>query len=383
MNSKAETSSNTHLLRYYIALSAPPTREAVVGPEPYLRAEAGFTPKWFHEYLGIDFSESWHRNPDYRLETWNQMSAEVSKRFPGRNIGDCEEEGPPDILTGIYGGCVVSQMFGVGVRYWPGSWPAAEHGYLLPDEEALKLKPVDLENNRFFQGILEQCDRIEQLTGTVKGYLNWQGVLNTAFRMRGERIFTDLIEAPQRAHSVFDAVATTMIDGIKRLLARQREAGQDYRFATISNCVVNMLSPRHYEEFLLPYDLKIRSEFENFGIHNCAWNVNPYMNAYSKVPRLGYLDMGMESDFLRCRELFPETRRNLIYEDMDVANKTKEEIRREIEQIASDLGPCEIGLPNLEYGIPDERIHWLLDTIDEVSDLFDSCSNPRAMTQIT
>jgi len=364
------TPTATHQLRYYIALSAPPTREATTGEEPFLRAEVGFTPKWFHNHLGIEFSERWHSDPDYRLTAWELMSAEVRRRFPGRNIGDCEEEGPPDILTGLFGGCVVSQMFGFGVQYWPGNWPASAHGRTLSDEEALNLKPVDLDNDPFFNGILEQCDRIEELTGTVKGYLNWQGVLNTAFRLRGEKIFTDLIEAPERAHGVFEAVATTMIDGIKRLLARQREAGQDYHFATISNCVVNMLSPKHYEEFLLPYDLRIRSEFENFGIHNCAWNVNPYMNAYATVPRLGYLDMGLESDFRRCRELFPDTRRNLIYEDMDVADKSKDEIRQDLERAAEELGPCDIGLPNVEYGIPDEKLHWVLDTIDQISDRF-------------
>ncbi|MCB9784047.1 MAG: hypothetical protein H6751_13875 [Candidatus Omnitrophica bacterium] len=372
MATEAPPPTQTHQLRYYIALSAPPTREAVTGRDPYLRAEVGFTPKWFHEYLGVDFSEKWHEDPEYRLQSWEKMSAEVHERFPGRNIGDCEEEGPPDILTGLYGGCVVSQMFGLGVRYWPGSWPASEHGYMLPDEEASRLEPVDLENNPFFQGILDQCDRIEKLTGTVKGYLNWQGVLNTAFRMRGERIFMDLIEAPDRACRVFEAVTETMIDGIKRLLARQRESGQDYRFATISNCVVNMLSPKHYEKYLLPYDLRIRSAFEDFGIHNCAWNVNPYMNAYAQAPRLGYLDMGLESDFVRCREMFPETRRNLIYEDTDVADKSREEIRKDLERTAVELGPCDIGLPNIEYGIPDDKLLWVLDTIDEISDRYEN-----------
>ena len=364
------TPAATHQLRYYIALSAPPTREPVTGDEPYLRAEMGFTPKWFHEYLGIDFSETWHENPDDRLMAWEKMSAEVRNRFPGRNIGDCEETGPPDLLTGLYGGCVVSQIFGVGVQYWAGNWPASESGYSLSDDDAMKLEPVDLENNRFFQGILQQCDRIEKLTGTVKGFLNWQGVMNTAFRMRGEKIFMDLIEAPERALRVFEAVAVTMVDGIKRLLKRQQESGQEYRFATISNCVVNMLSPQHYEEFLLPFDLRIRSEFEDFGIHNCAWNVNPYMDAYSTVPQLGYLDMGLESDLIRCRELFPETRRNLIYEDMDVADKSKKEIRIDLERIATELGPCDVGFPNIEFGIPDEKLLWVLDTVEEISNRY-------------
>lgn len=387
MNPATPAAAETHQLRYYIALSAPPTREPVTGDEPYLRAEVGFAPRWFHVRLGVDFSESWHTDPDVRMRAWERMSAEVRKHFPGRNIGDCEESGPPDLLTGAFGGCVVSRLFGVGVRYWHDAWPAAEHGWLLPDEQADRIEPLDLENNPCFQSILAQCDRIEQLTGTVKGYLNWQGVLNTAFRMRGERIFTDLIEHPDRACRVFEAVTETMIDGIRRLLARQRESGQDYRFATLSNCVVNMLSPRHYEKYLLPYDLRLREAFDDFGVHNCAWDVTPYLNAYSKIPRLGYLDMGMESDFIRCREMFPDTRRNVIYEELDAQVRTKELIRGDFERIARELGPCEIGLPNIEPGVSDENIRWLLETIDEISDRFTSCSNrplkPKSPEKVT
>ncbi len=356
-----------HQLRYYIAFSAPPTRTPADGSEPFVRAEVGFTPSWFHEFCGIDFSERWHRDADYRMKSYELMRDEVRRRFPDRGIGGDDDQ-PPDLLTGIYGGCVVAAMFGQGIQYWPDNFPASSHDFHLSAEQASALTPVEPDENPFFLSILEQLDRILELTGTARGFLNWQGVLNTAFRLRSADIFTDLIDDPGRARHVFDCVATTMIAGLQRLHEVQRKAGVDYRFATISNCVVNMISPEHYEEYLLPFDRKIRDRFESFGIHNCAWTVDPYMDAYAQVPDLGYLDMGLDSDLSRAKRLFPVTRRNVLYTAMDMAEKTKGEIRSDFERIARELGPCDLGLPNMETRVPDERILWAMDLCQELSE---------------
>jgi hypothetical protein len=41
---------------------------------------------------------------------------------------------------------------------------------------------------------------MERLTGSARGYLNWQGVLSVACRRRGQTIFMDLLDARNRAH---------------------------------------------------------------------------------------------------------------------------------------------------------------------------------------
>jgi len=334
-----------------------------------MRPEVGFNPSWFNKYCGVDFSHRWHSDPDYRLQCQRAMSEEVRHRFPGRNIGGVNDDEPPDLLTGVYGSAVVPAMFGQSVKYFEDKWPAP-HSKPLADEEADSLSPVDLENNEPFQGILDQLDRIEQLTGTARGYLNWQGVLNTAFRLRGERIFMDLFDTPERAHHIFECVTRTMIGGIKKLHKRQKKAGVDDKFATISNCVVNMISSAHYEEHILPFDLKIRAEFQNFGIHNCAWVVDPYMETYATVPRLGYIDMGITSDLKKAKRLFPDTRRNILYTSMDLANKSQEQIRSDFERIAEELAPCDVGLPDIEVDVTDERVLFAMELCEELSDKY-------------
>jgi len=364
-----EKQNNNYQLRYYIALSAPPTRTLADGTEPFIRPEAGFNPSWFHKFCDVDFSQGWHQDPDYRLESHERMSEEVRRRFPGRNIGGADEDKPPDILTGVYGTAVVPALFGQSIKYFPDKWPAP-YSEKLTDKQADELSPPELENNEFFQSVLNQLDRVQELTGTPRGYLNWQGVLNTAFRIRGEKIFMDILDVPKRAHHIFECVTQTMIEGIKMLHQRQKKAGVDEKFATISNCVVNMISSEQYREHLLPYDMKIREQFEKFGIHNCAWVVDPYMEAYATVPRLGYIDMGITSDFKKAKELFPETRRNILYTSMDLANKSEQQIRSDFEKIANELAPCDVGLPDIEMDLPDERVLFAMEICEELSEKY-------------
>jgi len=367
-------STNSNQLRYYIALGAPPTRTPADGTEPFMRPEVGFNPSWFHKFCGVDFSLRWHADPDYRLQCHRSMTDEIKRRFPGRNIGGANDDKPADLITGMYGCVVVPAMFGQSIKYFSDKWPAP-HAEPLTDEQADSLAPPDLDNNEFFQVILSQLDKIEQLTGAARGYLNWQGVLNIAFRLRAERIFMDLLDAPDRAHHIFDCVTTTMIQGIKKLHERQKKAGVDEKFATISNCVVNMISADHYREHILPFDLKIRAEFKNFGIHNCAWVVDPYMEAYATVPNLGYIDMGITSDLKKAKRLFTKTRRNILYTSMDLANKPEDEIRIDFEHIAQELAPCDVGLPDIEVDVLDDRILFAMDLCKEFSNKYGANDN--------
>jgi len=353
-------------LRYYINLGAPPTRTEVSGDEAFIRAEVGFNPSWFSKFCGIDFGEEYHNNPNLRLESHNKMSDEIKNRFPGYNIGEVLDDKPVDLITGMYGIGIMDGIFGRSIRYFNDKWPVPEDASMSENEvDALTLP--DLTNNKFLKNIFAQIDEIYKLTGSARGYLNWQGVLNTAFRFRGQDIFTDMIASPGRAEHIFRIITDTMIAAIKLLHTKQREYGVENEFATVSNCTVNTAGPKMYDTFLLPMDFKIRKEFKKFGIHNCAWTVTPYLDGYRKVPNLGYLDMGIDSDMVKTKNLFPETRRNILYTSMDLKNKTDEEIIKDFEKIAKELAPCDVGLPDIENDVPDQRIMFVIDLCTELS----------------
>jgi hypothetical protein len=359
------TGSNRQLMSY-IAPGAPATRRPATGREPFLRAEIGFTPKWYHDSIGVSFDRQWHTDPAYRKDAVIAMRKELARRFPGTAIGDIDRpEKPLDLLTGTYGCCAVAAIYGIPVRYARDRWPVCEHDYLSPDAID-RLEPADLDANPFFQDILAQVDWIAKDQGRVEGYINWQGVLNNAWRLRGEALFTDLFDAPQRCHRLFDCVCTTMVDAARRLHERQQKSGVEVGFITISNCLVNMVSPEQYREFLLPLDRRMAEAFGCIGVHNCAWNADPYMDDYALIPHLGYIDMGLESDLAQARRVFPHARRALMYTPTDLANKSRKGIREDLERVARDYGPCDVVAADIEAGTPDRRVLEFLEICDEI-----------------
>jgi hypothetical protein len=351
----------------YIAPAAPATRRPAEGDEPYLRPEIGFTPKWYHQALDIDFGQRWHTDPVYRRETVAAMRAELRRRFPGTRIGGINRPDEPlDLLTGTFGACVVAAIYGVPVLYASDQWSTSEHQY-LDDGQADALEPPDLDANPFLDALCGQVDQIAALEGRVEGFINWQGVLNNAHRLRGEALFMDLVVAPERARRLFNCVARTMRDAARRLYDRQRATGVEVSHFTVSNCLVNMVSPEIYQDFLLPHDVRFAEEFGLLGIHNCAWRADPYVPHYATAPNVGYIDMGLDSDLAAAREAFPHARRALMYKPTDLANKTMGELRGDVERIARDYGPCDLVLADIEAGTPDERILAVVELCAHIS----------------
>jgi len=356
----------------YIAPSAPATRRLARGDEPFVRPEIGFTPRWYREALGIDFGPRWHSDVPYRRESVLAMRDELRRRFPGTGIGGTDEpDAPLDLLTGVFGTAAVAAIFGLPIVYAPDNWPNVEHLYLTREQMA-GLEVPDLTVNPIFQDLLRQVDEIEALEGQAYGFINWQGVLNNAQRLRGPELFIDLYEAPPLAHHIFDVVCETMLEAMRRLHERQRAGGVDYRFGTISNCLVNMISPSQYEEFLLPCDRRIASAFEVVGIHNCAWNADPYLGLYATVPNLGYIDMGIRSDLKEARKLLPHARRALMYTPMDLADKPMRAIREDLERVAREYASCDIVLADIESGTPDERVLEAIAYCEELSERYET-----------
>lgn len=342
-------------LRSYIAPAAPATRAPCTGAEPPMRVEFGFTPRWFRARCGIDFSERWHLDPVYRGETLARMRRELRRAFPGIPFSGTGDGAPAMTIDGVHGATFVARLFRVPCRYAADNWPAAEHAFLTPREIA-SLRPVSLEESEAGRQLFEQIDVIARECGVVSGYVNWQGVLNTAFRLRGAEIFSDLLADAPLAHHLFEVIAETMIQGMRTLYARQRESGFLVEHATLSNCVVNMVSPGLYAEHILPYDARIAAAFPAFGIHNCAWNVDPHIGHYATIPNLGYVDMGLESTFPRIRALCPHARRAVMYTPMDLTAKPVEALRADLVRIRTELSPCDIVMADIDEGTPGERV---------------------------
>jgi hypothetical protein len=347
-------------LRNHIPLGAPATREPVDGTEGFLRVSLGFTPRWYRTRLGIDFSEAWHADPVCRAESLLAIKRCLHECFPTvpyfRPVMDDGIERTCWTLSGVNGIMTIPRLYGIEPRYAADGWPDARDGMHLPLGEIPLDRPVDLDRHPVLVELTRQIDVIRARSGPVHGYLNYQGLLNIALKVRGNDIFLDLVDDPDWVHRFLRHIAETIAAVSRRIQALQRASGFAVDLLSMSNCVMNMVSPAQYEEFVLPLDRGLGDRYPRFGIHTCNWRIDPYLDALRKIPRMGYLDTGIESDLGRMRELFPATRRAVLYGPVQLESKSLAELAADFRRIAELAGPCDLVLADVESTTPDARV---------------------------
>jgi len=362
---------STYGLRNYIPISGPATREPCQGDEPDLRVSLGFCPRWYHQRLGIDFGERWHQDPVYRYETLIRMKSALHAAFPDvpqfqpRTVAGAEWRCAT--ISGVYGIKLIPMLYGLGIQYKADDWPDNVQGDFLSKEKLARLKPFELENLPPLVNLMAQMDVIEQQYGMIEGYLNYQGILNIALKLRGNDIFLDLYDDPDFVHHLFAHIADTIARTARLVQQRQRRSGFDVDLLSMSNCVMNMVAPETYREFVLPHDMALSRQFARFGIHTCNWDATSYFAVLREIDKMGYLDMGDMSDLDRARALFPETRRAVFYSPMALAQKGREEIRADICRISMACAPCDIVMADITEFTEDWRVRDFLAVVADVS----------------
>jgi hypothetical protein len=80
--------------------------------------------------------------------------------------------------------------------------------------------------------------------------------------------------------------------------------------------------------------------------------------------------MGMDSDLARVKEIFPKTRRAVLYSPVAFLENPLEFIASDLRRIFKDLAPCDLVVADIQHTTPDWKINGLLEicrSIEEVS----------------
>ena len=353
-------------LRNYIPIASPARREPADGSEPPFRVSLGFEPRWYTKRCDVDFASRWHRDPVYRFDTLKEMKSALVRGFPGISHWDPQDDSDLATISGVFGAYPVPHAFGIPLVYGRDRWPALDPGRRLSVKEIERLDVVKVLQSPVVEEVFQQMEIIEKRWGCIHGYLNWQGVLNNAFHLRGQEIFFDMIDRPNFARHFFSVITEVLIGMAKMIQARQRHSGFPTDQFSVSNCVMNMISPGDYAEFVRPFDTEIAGRFCRFGVHTCNWDVTPYIEVLAELPKLGYLDMGMMSDMKRVRDTFPDAHRAVLYSPVKLHDAGLMEIRNDMETIFRDLGPCDLVMADIQASTPDERVQALLDICEDI-----------------
>ena len=315
-------------------------------------------------------------DPAYRYTTLVQMKEHLHATFPSVPSFKPEYdqngvEHTSATIDGVYGILPIPMLYGMQPVYQADNWPDVKADIHMSREEIDSLPPPDPIRAPHIKQLLKQMDWIEAKAGRIHGYLNYQGILNIALKVRGNEIFIDMMDDPEWTRRFFRHIMENMAATAKLVQERQERSGFRTGVFSVSNCVINMVSPAQYEEFVLPLDMELSTRFPTFGVHTCNWDATPYLEPLRKINKMGYLDTGATADLARMKRMFPDTRRCVLYGPVELEHKNEGEIFEDVRRIAGEYGPCDIALADVENTTPDVRVRYFLRAAAEVSARFE------------
>lgn len=331
--------------------------------------EVIFNPNWWYRNYGIAFDESFYFDRALRIQNDLTMRRALYERF---RLGE-PNPGPRPIVGSehVAGGFVMPALFGCKIQFAPNAAPTPVPRD-LGAEEAMAITAPDFATSWPMNQLIADLDTLQREFNCVCGDFDLDGILNTALQIRGQQFFMDFYQAPELAHHLLSLVTEAQIavgtymrgrTGTLSLSTNRSTVNVDPSIFLHSNCSVQMVSPRIYEEFLFPYEKRLAEKLAPYGIHHCGDNLQLYAPCYGRLPVV-FFDVGWGSDVARCRKELPTAFLNLRLNPVRMLQCTTAEIRRDAEQLLAAAGDTRnVGLCciNMDYGTPDENVRAMLE----------------------
>jgi hypothetical protein len=271
-----------------------------------------FSEQWWYERSGIDFSERNWTDPILRTERDMAMRRWLHERLGDVGMGEADPKPLPTIEA--YGHRFVPALFGCQIRYEKNQAPCEVPLYLNIDQMA-ELQTPDIDTAPVTCKARSDAEILTKKYGWCNGAINWGGPLNASMSIVGQELLTAFAVAPEAADHVLGTVAKTLIrlhDEICAPISPQLYNPKK-RGIFIGDCQVIMVSPKTYREQILPHDKWLRAQASEYHLHHCG-KITNYLDAYSELSPLAWIQPGWGSDISATRRTFPESTISMLME---------------------------------------------------------------------
>lgn len=337
-----------------------------------LPVEIVLAPGWWHRHEGVTFDEDFYFHPAKRVEAEQKMERVLHERFGRFGLGTDHDKRLPVVgAVHLAAGFLLSEMLGCEVEYVAAGPPVVK----AANRDSLELSPEAAFRSDAYRRWEALCDALLAKHGGLVGDVNWNGILNMALDLRGQELFFDMLDRPEEVSRFFGNIAAVIEQFTSAMLKRTGSTSISVNRTVRclpepvflhSGCSLVMISTANYERFLMPFDIAWSRTKRPFGIHYCGGDPHRYAEAFSRLPRLDFLDLGWGGEVARLRRALPNTFLNLRYSPVEIAKQTPEEIRQTVRQLVQESGdPWLTGVCciNMDEQVKDEQIVALLDEV--------------------
>jgi len=354
-----------------------PTHISAAANSPLLPVEIVLAPDWWHTHAGITFDRDFFFHPLRRVEAERKMEQVLYERWGRFGLGEDRNRDLPLVgATHLAAGFMISEMLGCQVDYREDAPPQvhpAEMTTLSLDEEA-----------PFTTDVFRQFERLNEMLrakyGRLAGDVNWGGVLNVALDLRGQDLFLDFADQPDRVREFIGSISRIIarfVDTVEgRTGTSSISVNRNVRHLPRpvflhSECSHTMISSETYEDFLLDIDVAWSRRKRPFGIHYCGPDPHRFATSFAKIPHLDFLDVGGGGDVRVLRRHLPHTFLNIRLSPVEIVKQTPEQIRQTIRRLVADSGnPALTGVCciNMDKNASDAQVAAIFQTVEDLRD---------------
>lgn len=347
-----------------------------------MKYDVTFHPSWWHKYAGVDFTQEFFDEPEYRMECDLKMKKALYNHFGDYGLGEKEPRKRPLLGTDfLAAGYLYSEILGCEIRYEKDTSPQVLSRNLDEDEIG-EIKAPNLDENPVWQRTQKQIDYLLEKYGRVETYINLMGIQNIAMDLMGQEVMASYYTAPDEVDALLSEITKMSIDIGKRFKALSHDISggvtaivrqvMPENYLT-SNCSVEMVSDELYEKFLLKYDQQLADAFGNFGIHHCGRSMEHVVEGYAKVKGLTFAEVGAFSDIKAVRQALPKVFLNARYSPVRLMKAQREEVFAEVAELVkngtNEAKQISVSCVGLDDKVTDEQVKNFLDACKEAEHL--------------
>jgi len=339
-----------------------------------MKYDITFHPSWWHENAGVDFTQDFFDEPEYRMECDIKMRKALYDHFGEYGIGEKNPVKRPLLGTDLLAaGYLLSELMGCGIVYEADNSPQVICRN-LDEDEIEEVTAPDLECSDVWKRTQKQIDYMLDKYGRVETYVNLQGIQNIAMDLMGQEVMVAYYTAEDEVNGLLSEITKMSIDVGRKFKALSNDISGGVTAIVrqtrpevylTSNCSVEMVSNDLYEKFLLPYDQQMADAFGSFGVHHCGKSMEHVVEGYSKIKGLDFAEVGAFSDMKAVRRALPSVFLNARYSPVRLMNATGEEVMEEVRALVEDGaengGLISVSCVGLDKNISDDKIKYFLE----------------------
>jgi hypothetical protein len=276
---------------------------------------------WLHEQAGFVFDRDYYLDPMHRFEQDRQMHAFIKMRFPDLPIYNMEAslvqahcvKQDQILIGGIQPNLILGAALGAKLVFYPDrdadidAAPLQElsHPDELPSVDSVLTHPFMLALDETL-GQMRQTHPgrtiVPPLFWDSSGRATLHGILTTAHKLMGERVFMLCMTDPEFLHGVHQWVTDAYVALVRHYA---HLGGTSVSSVHVGECSGVMVSGQQYQEFVTPYISQIGRALGPVRLHSCGRS-DHLLAALAKIANLTVVDVGSGTSLARIRALLGE-----------------------------------------------------------------------------